>query len=111
MVQRRSNAKAAAEVQAKLDAKFEKLEEWNGIEKDDPVRVQGIKGKRFRFVAHVTNTTTGSTWVDVIEYDVYTSEGEGAPRPMLRCIRAFDEARIIPIHKPRKRKASIASAV
>ena len=48
-------------------ARFERLEEWEGLSPGDPVRISGHRGGTWRFRAFVTNTSNGASWVEVSE--------------------------------------------
>jgi hypothetical protein len=47
---------------------FERIARWAGISEGDPVDVldDRERGAAWRFVAHVTNRSTGATWVEVV---------------------------------------------
>lgn len=47
---------------------FERTARWAGIAEGDPVDVldDRERGATWRFVAHVTNRSTGATWVEVV---------------------------------------------
>lgn len=40
---------------------------WRDLREGDVFRVRGIRGRRFRFVAHVTNFENGATHIDAVD--------------------------------------------
>lgn len=75
---------AALEKDAALRlARFERLEQWQGLSPGDQVRVAGHRGGTWRFRAFVTNTSNGASWVEV-------SETLAAGRRRTRGARSFD---------------------
>lgn len=48
--------------------RFVRTEHWNGLEAGDVVRVAGhpSRGRHWRFKSHVTNTSNGASWVEVL---------------------------------------------
>lgn len=48
-------------------AKFLRETAWRNLREGDLFRVKGIRGRRFRFVAHVTNFENGATHIDAVD--------------------------------------------
>lgn len=75
------------------------------IERGDEVKVRGERGGKFKFDSFVTNTKTGSEWVDCFE----THRGQAG------CYRSFkvDQIKRIPRRRSsgtvRRRKSNTAS--
>ena len=74
---------------------------WAGLKRGDPVEVEGTRqrGAAWQFVAHVTNTTTGAEWVEVV----------GGTRGD-RNVRSFPPERIFPPDGLRTGRPSLADA-
>lgn len=69
----------------------ERLEEWNGLKKGDPVTVQdGAKGAAYTFAAYVTSAS-GAEFVDVIEQQSANRKSKGS-----RLQRSFKPDRVSP---------------
>ncbi len=59
--------------------------------------ITGEPGGRFRFLRHVTNTATGTEWLDVVG-----GTGQGTPREVTM-FRAFRPARVRRVLRPKVR--------
>lgn len=69
----------------------ERHDEWNGLKKGDPVRVEdGAKGAAYTFAAYVVSPT-GAEFVDVIEQQSANRKSKGA-----RLQRSFKPERVHP---------------
>lgn len=118
MTVRRSKRADRAAAAAALTARFAKAELWNGLAPGDAVKIAGIKGGHWRYRCHVTNMSSGATWVDVAELDVprrasgavpLPKEGEEQRQPAVRRVRSFAEDRIVPIRRKRRRSEKKAA--
>ncbi len=49
-------------------ADLRRVTAWAGLRPGDPVQVEGtrLRGATWAFVAHVTNSETGESWVEVV---------------------------------------------
>src|SRR5579863_4081726 len=61
-------------------ARFERVEEWEGLSPGDRVRVTGHRGT-WHFRAFVTNTSNGATWVEVAEVMAKGRHASRKPAP------------------------------
>ena len=77
---------------------FIRLGTYGKIEKGDIVRVNGEYGMRFVFKEHVTNSVTGSEWLDC--WELHRGQKAG--------LRSFRPDRVKPTKKRRKRGNSRA---
>lgn len=57
---------------------------WRNLREGDLFRVKGIRGRRFRFVAHVTNFENGSTHIDAVDVSDGSFRAFGTDRPIVR---------------------------
>lgn len=66
LTKRRAAGARSKEAESALQ-RFVRVEQWNGIESGDVVKVAGhsARGRHWRFRAHVTNTSNGASWVEV----------------------------------------------
>lgn len=96
---------------------FARTEAWNGLSAGDPVRIAGLRGRRWRFRCHVVNLATGATWVEVAELDVArgaagASRAAGADMAHrqlpVRRIRSFAEDRVVPLPSARRTRGARA---
>lgn len=113
--------KAGREAAAALSARFTRTEAWNGLAPGDAVKITGIRGGHWRYRCHVTNVSSGATWVEVAELDVPRKAsgavrlpGEGGEEgecrtPSVRRVRSFAEDRIVPLRRRRRRTATSLS--
>lgn len=86
---------------------FARNEAWNDLTAGAPVRIAGLRGRRWRFRCHVENVATGATWVEVAELDTPRGAGPGRAgepeiEPPVRRIRSFPEDRIVPLRRRRR---------
>lgn len=100
---------------AARSARFARVDAWNGLSPGDAVRITGIRGGHWRYRCHVTNVTSGATWVEVAELDVprraaaavrLPGEGggdDGGRTPSVRRVRSFAEDRVVPVRRRRRR--------
>lgn len=112
---RSGDRRAAEELRGRLEAKYLRSSEWNGLADGDIVRVRGERGARFVFRSHVLNRTNEATWVEVDELARPRRGGGtsgapppaargGPPRRVVRRQRSFSEDRIVPERSRRERR-------
>lgn len=58
--------------------------EWRNLREGDLFRVKGIRGRRFRFVAHVTNFENGATHIDAVDVSDGSFRAFGPDRRIVR---------------------------
>jgi hypothetical protein len=108
---------------AKSLQRFVRQEYWNGLSAGEVVRVAGhtARGRHWRFRAHVTNTSNGATWVEVVLVDgpaparapVPAAAADSAdlqapaPPPRVEQVRSFDPALVTPRWRGRRRMSSL----
>lgn len=117
--------RAAEQTRARLEAKYVRNAQWNGLLAGDVVRVRGERGARFVFRCHVLNRSNDATWVEVDELALPRRNRLGPPaigaggeepgagdevRPVVRRQRSFAEDRIVP-PKPRSRRRRPAQGI
>lgn len=57
---------------------------WRNLREGDLFRVKGIRGRRFRFVAHVTNFENGATHIDAVDTADGSFRAFGTDRRIVR---------------------------
>jgi hypothetical protein len=108
---------------AKSLQRFVRQDFWNGLSAGDVVRVAGhtARGRHWRFRAHVTNTSNGASWVEVVlvegsapakapAHPVANSSAEAAsPSAALRVekVRSFDPSLVSPRWRRKGRMATL----
>jgi hypothetical protein len=97
-------------------ARFERVDNWNGLMPGDPVRITGHRGGTWKFRAFVTNTSNGASWIEVSEVLAAGRRGRKAPAggegdepdgggTSMTRIRSFRPELVTPVRKPGRRRA------
>jgi hypothetical protein len=82
-------------------AELQRDTRWAGLRPGDPVHVEGtrLRGAQWEFVAHVTNTESGESWVEVV-----------GGRAGDRAVRSFRADQLYAPHAKPGRDPSLADA-